>query len=156
MHTARPRMLPTSAVQRAGAGSRSLPMTSTAMPKAIGTQMARESTYPWNIVVVFGGRALEFVGVPEPGEQPEDADDHREGVVVDVARLHAAGDAGEPAHEARGAVHHDPVDHGLVAPGPQARAQAARAAGEEPVVEVVEAVLALEDRGDGPQARLDL
>ena len=31
---------PTSATQRAGAGLRSLPITRTAMPKAIGTQMA--------------------------------------------------------------------------------------------------------------------
>jgi hypothetical protein len=42
MQTARPNTEPTSAVQRAGAGLRSLPMASTATPKAIGSQIVSD------------------------------------------------------------------------------------------------------------------
>src|SRR5687768_6582601 len=144
MQTRRPKAEPTRAVQRAGSGFLSLPMASTAMPKAIGTQIVSERTYPWNIVVFVSVLAVQEEG--EEGEHREYARDHREGVVVDEAGLRAARHAREPADEPRGAVHHDPVDDGLVAPGPEPGAHAARAAREEPVVEVVEAVLALEDR----------
>src|SRR6185295_7271883 len=124
--TARPSSEPASAVQRTGIGFLSLPIASTAMPKAIGTQIVSERTYPWNIVSCSFPSRSEFLQVePEEREQREHAEDHRERIVVDVARLHAAGDAGEEADRLGGAVHHDPVDEGLVAPGPQARAQAA-------------------------------
>src|SRR5687768_9454733 len=153
MHTASPSTEPASAVQRAGSGLRSWPIASTATPKAIGTQMAAERRYPWRSIVVV---VLELLQVqPEEGEEREHAEDHRERVVVDEAGLRPARDAGEPADESRRAVHHDPVDHRLVAPGPQARAELARATGEEPVVELVEAVLALEDRGQHAEPRLD-
>src|SRR5712671_4491036 len=121
MQTASPRAEPASAVQRAGIGCLSLPIASTAMPKAIGTQIVSERMCPWSIVVVVVVVGLEFLQVqPEEREQREHAEDHGERVVVDVAGLGAARDAGEPADEARGAVHHDAVDDGLVAPGPQA------------------------------------
>ena len=55
-HSARPSTAPTSAVQRAGSGLRSLPMASTSTPKAIGTQITSERRYPWNIVIVVGVR----------------------------------------------------------------------------------------------------
>src|SRR5438132_581224 len=157
MATAKPSTAPASAVQRAVAGSRSLPMTSTAMPKAIGTQMARErSGSPWSIVVVVGVALLELPQEdPEEAQEGEYAEDHREGVVVDVAGLQAPRDAGEPDHQARRAVHHDAVDEGAVAPGPEPGADLACAAGEEPVVEVVEAVLALEDGGEHARLSLD-
>src|SRR5258708_23856337 len=147
MHTARPRIDAASAVQRAGAGLRSSPKTSTAIPKAIGTQMVSERRYPWNIVVVFlGRRDLGPAEVDEEeAQEREHAEDHRERVRIDVARLHAPRDPREPAVPRPSAVHHDAVDDGLVAPGPQARADAARSAGEEPVVELVEVVLVVQD-----------
>src|SRR5689334_15306238 len=136
-HTASPRSEPTSAVQRAGSGLASLPTTRTAMPKAIGTQITSERTYPWNIGSCSFPVRSELLQVePEERKQREHAEDHRERIVVDVARLHAPGHAGEKPDRPGGPVHHDPVDDGLVAPRPQARAHAARAAGEEPVVEV--------------------
>src|SRR5258708_11955489 len=152
-HTARPRIDPASAVQRAGAGLRSSPKTSTAIPKAIGTQMVSGRRYPWNIVVVFfGRRGLSPAEVDEEeAEEREHAEDHRERVGIDVARLHAPRDPREPADQMRSSVHHDAVDDRLVAPRPQARADAPRAAGEEPVVELVEVVLAIQDLDQGAQ-----
>src|SRR5687767_6023564 len=115
MQTRKPTIEPASAVHRAGSGFWSRPRASTATPKAIGTQMASERY--GSIVVVMGGRGLELAQIePEEGEEGEHAEDHRERVVVDEAGLEPAGHACEPADEARGAVHHDPVDHGLVAP----------------------------------------
>src|SRR3954470_198909 len=115
MQAAKPRSEPTSAVQRAGIGLRSLPASSTAMPKTIGTQIASERTYPWNIGCCSFPRRSELLQVePEEREQREHAEDHRERIVVDVARLHAAGDAGEKADHPGRAVHHDAVDDRLV------------------------------------------
>src|SRR5258706_4580739 len=113
------------------------------MPNTIGTQITSERMgRPWSMLLVYPQ-------VPEPQlKQQEPAEDRRECVVVDVAGLHPAGEPGEPADEPRGAVHHDAVDDRLVAPRPERGADAAHAAREEPVVEVVEAVLALEDGGD--------
>src|SRR5438132_6488976 len=124
MQTRSPRTEPASAVQRAGPGSWSRPMTSTAMPKRIGTQIASEMI----MVVVARLEALQLQ--PEPREDGEHAEDHRERVVVDVAGLHPSRDPGEPADQLRGAVHHDPVDDGAVTPGPEAVAHLARPAGE--------------------------
>ena len=60
-------------------------------------------------------------------------------------------DANQPI-EARRAVHEDAVDHAHVAALPEARADRARAAGEEERVELVEAVLAIEDPVDDAEA----
>src|SRR6185436_17160143 len=158
MQTAKPSTAPTRATRRTGSGCLSFPIASTAMPNAIGTQITSERRNPWNIVVVVAAWKVgsELLQVePEEREQREHAEDHRERIVVDVAGLHAAGHAREPADEARRAVDHDHVDDGLVAPRPESRAEAARAAGEEPVVEVVEAVLLLQDGGEHPGPALD-
>src|SRR5829696_2914803 len=66
---------PIRAIQRAAPASRSRPTASTARPATIGTQIARERN--------------GVTGSPHapPVEQHEHADDHRERVVVDVARL---------------------------------------------------------------------
>src|SRR5512140_3950443 len=105
-HTRKPRTEPARAVQRAGAGARSLPIARTAIPKAIGTQIVSVRRYPWNIVV-FARPVLRAEVHPEEGEEREHAEDHRERVVVDEARLHAARAAGDPSDEPRRAVHHD-------------------------------------------------
>src|SRR5579871_6318858 len=61
---------------------------------------------------------------PEPEEIPADqqdnADQHGEGIVIDVARLEAPGTAREDARDGRDPVRPEPVDDGAVAALPQA------------------------------------
>src|SRR3954463_1357484 len=140
-------MAPISAIQRTARSCSSRPSASRATPNTIGVQMAR-----------LKAPTLFFSLSAEPDEtrhQHEHADDHRERVVVDVARLQAAGDAGEPAHQVRAAVDHGAVDDGLVAPLPQADAQQAGAAREHVLVEPVHVVLVLEQGVDRLEHALD-
>src|SRR5512134_2235533 len=82
----------------------------------------------------------------EPEGEDHDPDQHAEGVLVDEAALEEPRYPGEPADDARRAVHHHAVDHRLVAGAPEAPAERPRAAGEEPRIKLVEAVLARDDR----------
>src|SRR6476661_6057076 len=84
---------PIRAIQRTARACSSRPSASSTVPNTIGVQMARLST-----PTLFFSLSAE---PDEPRHQHEDADDHCECVVVDVARLQAAGDAGEPAHQVR-------------------------------------------------------
>src|SRR5262245_42155119 len=133
MVTRKPSTAPASAIQRTRASSLT---ASASTPAAIGIQMASESS---------GQLAM-----PEPPDDPahadQDAEQHEEGIGIDQAGLDQADHAREPAHDARRAVHCQPVDHGLVAAAPETLAEAARAAGEEPGIQLVEAVLALDQR----------
>src|SRR6478735_7915681 len=81
-------MAPISAIQRTARACSSRPSASSAVPNTIGVQMARLRT-----PTLFFSLSAE---PDEPRHQHEDADDHRQRVVVDVARLQSAGDAGEP------------------------------------------------------------
>ncbi len=94
----------------------------------------------------------------EPHEvrhEPEHAQDHHQRIVVDVARLHPAHDAGDPADDLPGTVHHGAVDQGLVAALPQARTQCAGTAGDDVLVDPVEVVLVLEQDVDRHAGALD-
>src|SRR5262249_62406403 len=84
-------------------------------------------------------RGKETSFMPEPEGEDEDADQHRHRILVDEPGLHQAYHAGEPAHHARRAVHHEAVDHGLVAAAPEPLADAPRTADEQPRVQLVEA-----------------
>src|SRR5215207_8961560 len=94
----------------------SRPMASSTAPKRIGTQMAR-----LNIPIFAFLRGLSV----EPDEirhEDEDAQQHREGIVVDIAGLHPAHDAGHAADGLPRAVDDGTVDDALVAAFPQAGA----------------------------------
>src|SRR5512135_2803307 len=134
---ARPSKAPISAVWRTSAPWRS-PNASTSRPNRIGIQMLRLS------------QGVGFIVCPlwpaEPQrQQHEYADDHGERIVIDVAGLEQAHQPSDPADHARRAVDHEAVDDRHVADFPQAAADAARAAREEPVVEAVEAVFLHQD-----------
>src|SRR6478609_12205620 len=113
---------PISAIHRTARTCSSRPSASSTVPNTIGVQMARLST-----PTLFFSLSAE---PDEPRHQHEDADDHCECVVVDVAGLQPAGDAGEPADQVRAAVDHGAVDHRLVTALPQPHPQAARGARE--------------------------
>src|SRR5487761_2509610 len=138
--TARPSTAPICAIWRTSAAWRSL-NASTATPNAIGIQMVRLSQ---------GAEAITRpLNVPEPQrQQHEYADDHGEGVLVDVAGLEQAHHAADPADYARRAVDHKAVDDGHIAEFPQPVADRARAAGEKPLIEAVATVFLHQDVDD--------
>src|SRR4030042_1801823 len=85
--TMKPASAPARAIQRAAAASRSRPTASTARPAAIGTQTASDRYG----IMAFSPRP--------PGQEREDAEDHGERVMVDVARLHVAHERRGPADD---------------------------------------------------------
>src|SRR5258706_10080322 len=142
--TRKPSSAPASAILRCNGARSSPPQASTSRPARIGTQIARLSS--------ISSASSRKHAVLDHGVDRAHAEDHHEGVPVDQPALHQAHHAGEPAHQARGAVHHHAVDGHLVAALPQARADHARALREQPGVELVEAVLALDqgvERAEG-------
>ncbi len=64
--------------------------------------------------------------------------------MVEIAALYPAQGIGQHAHRARGTVHRDAVDEGPVTHYPEHLAHQLAAVGEEPLVELVETVLAVE------------
>src|SRR5687767_7931240 len=134
MVTRNPASAPTSATQRCSGARWSPPSARTSTPARIGSQMAKVRSTLVRFFLVF----------QEPESEDDHADQHAEGVLVDEAALEQAHHAREPPHQARAAVHDQAVDHGLVAGAPEALAEVARAGGEEPGVELVEAELALD------------
>src|SRR6478735_8591595 len=80
--TRNPAIAPASAIQRANAASRSRPTTSTATPATIGTQMASDR---YGVTGSLPSRVSRRSSHAPPVEQAEDADDHHERVVIDVA-----------------------------------------------------------------------
>src|SRR5512143_783749 len=157
--TRNPAIEPSSAIQRAGAGLRSRPTASTTQPATMGTQIASER---YGIIAPRSGAprdiraARSAAGLPgrrsssahPPRQQREEPDDHRERVVVDVARLHVAQQRGRPADDARGDIDEKAVDDRAVADVGEQATEPARTAGEEPVVEPVEVILVVEQRVD--------
>src|SRR5438874_5765470 len=73
-----------------------------------------------------------------PGDQRDDADQHGEGVMVDVSGLQPARLTGQFAGRRGDAVRPEPVDDHAVAGLPQPVAEREGALDEEPVVELVE------------------
>ncbi len=104
--TRNPATAPISAIQRATSrASRSRPTPSTATPATIGTQIASER---YGVVTPSPRSQLCAATHAPPVQQHEDADDHRERVVVDVARLDAAHQRRNQADEPRRAVDEEP------------------------------------------------
>ncbi len=149
------RARPTSAIQRAKPASRSRP---TAEHGDAGDdrhpdgerQVGRGHRCP-----TLATRRRASSDAP-PVEQPEDADDHHERVVVDVAGL----DAPESAPTTKPTSFAEPltIQPSMIVRSPtfDAKRPSQRdAAGEEPVVEAVEVVLVVEQRVDRPEARGD-
>src|SRR3989344_2451139 len=95
--TAKPRTAPSSALTRAACGPRSPPVNSTATPAMIGVQMARLSKGNPCIIWSFSSGSAHV----RQRQQQQHADDHREGIVVDIARLQLADHRGEPADQPR-------------------------------------------------------
>src|SRR3990172_2107149 len=127
--------------RRARLALRSPPVASTATPPMIGSQVAMLNKC-WLSM---------RLAVEENGDQQEQAEDHGEGVVVHVARLDVARDRRPPADHARRAVHRQAVYEFHVADPPQQSTEAARAGGEDGVVELVKAVFAHQDGVGQPE-----
>nr|GEU28382.1 hypothetical protein [Tanacetum cinerariifolium] len=85
----------------------------------------------------------------EVDQEPQDAQDHHERVVVDVTSLAQARQLREPVHDLGAAVDQQAVDQGLVADIPQAVTEHAGAAGKHHFVELVHVVLVVQQRVDG-------
>src|SRR6185312_15650476 len=167
--TTKPATAPIIAIQRAKPASRSRPKPSTAKPATIGTQIASDR---YGVVkgaptlaasplrcprrgsnsTLGAARRVESPDVP-PVEQSEDADDHHERVVVDIAGLDAPEFARDEADELRRAIDGPAVDDRPVAVVRRETSEPARPAGKEPVVETIEVVLVVEQRVDRPAAR---
>ena len=67
----------------------------------------------------------------EDPEQGEQAQDHGEGIVVQITGLYVAYNAGPPAHRPRRAVNDEPIDKRDITGAPQQIAGGASAAGEK-------------------------
>src|SRR5690606_11895633 len=117
MVTANPATAVSRARARASGALRSEPVASTSKPPRIGIQIARlRRGIP--VIVTFRSvrrRGGAFVVIQDPsvprsaavepeGQQHEYADDHREGVLVDVAGLEQAAGLRHPAHQLGGAI----------------------------------------------------
>src|SRR5829696_5933840 len=118
------------------------PVISTASPETIGTQIASESKD--TPCIRSSASLLSSPFDDDQREQYEDAENHRERVVIDVTRLQVPQDLRRPADEPSRAVHHETVDQSYVADFPQPGAREPRAACEKPRVQLVESVLAVE------------
>src|SRR4051812_44583 len=137
--TRNPAIAPTSATMRPSRGWRSPPAASTITPATMGTQTERLSQWVALSKMFLALRSAGIEDAVQPQrEDQEHADDHAERIVIDVPRLDPAHDAGDPADDARRAVHHDAVDQGDVAVSPERCSEVACPAGESPVIEPVE------------------
>src|SRR5215831_3693025 len=143
MVTAKPATAPTSASQRATGASLSRFTASTITPATIGTQIER---------LRYGSMRAARLAPDPPGQQREDADDHGEGVVIDVPRLDVPQQRRGQLDDLRRAVHEEAVDDRAVADVGEQRADAPEAAGEEPVVEAVDVVVVREELVERPAA----
>src|SRR5207248_1012287 len=86
-----------------------------------------------------------------PSDQGDDADQHGEGVVVDIAGLQPACFPRQFAGRSRDAVGPEPVDDRRIAGLPQPLAERESGAHEEPVIELVEVPFVEEKQIDGPE-----
>src|SRR5665213_1505213 len=90
-------------------------------------------------------RIGQFIGAStrkhQPGDQQSDADQHREGVVVEVAGLQAHGALRDVEDAGRYAVRAKAVDQPAIALLPQEAAEPLGRANEDEVIELVEVPL---------------
>src|SRR5688572_32644070 len=91
----------------------------------------------------------------QPAEQQRQADDHGEGIVVEIAGLDAAHDVCERRDGPGAAIDQPPVDYSLVAAPPEASAEVAHASRHHVLVEPVEVVLVHEQPVRAREARSD-
>src|SRR5690606_12142753 len=114
-----------------------LPSASTIAPPRTGSQMRMLRRGQFDTYRLPSGPVVN-----EHGQQHDQADDHRECIVVEAARLQAARDTRHQADQARGPVDRDAVDHPAVDHvGALAQLQAAAREATDP--EVVGPVLVL-------------
>ena len=78
----------------------------------------------------------------EEGDEQEQPNDHGKGVVIDVAGLHVAHDARQPADCTRAAVHRQAINDLHIAEPPQQVAQTTCTTGEHLLIELVKSILA--------------
>src|SRR5258706_12718805 len=74
----------------------------------------------------------------EPGDEGRDADQHREGIVIEVAGLQPDHVAGDVEHPGRDPVRPEAIDQPAVAALPEQAAEPDRGADEDEVVKLVE------------------
>src|SRR5687768_2019458 len=141
--TTKPASAPASAIQRAAAASRSRPTARTARPATIGTQTASER---YGVITCLSVK---------PGKQCEDADDHRERVVVDVTGLDVPQQRRAPADGARRSVDEEPVDDRAIADVRQERSKLPCPGAEDDFIETVEVVLVVQQRVDRAEPAAD-
>src|SRR6185369_3829475 len=110
------------------------PSSSTTIAPAIGSQ----------ITTLSNGQFISSRPEHEPTDERREADDHRERVVVEVARLEIARDARDEPDGLRAAVHDRAVDQHLVADLPEEPAEKPPAPRKHVLVEPVEVVLVRE------------
>src|SRR5215467_690490 len=109
------------------------PSSSTTIAPAIGSQMTRLSS--GRFIVVPASRPEH-----EPTDEHCETDDHRERVVIEVARLEPACDARDEPDRLRAAVHDRAVDQRLVADFPEEAAEEPPAPRDHVLVEPIEVV----------------
>src|SRR5690606_11993961 len=121
------------------------PMARVTRPPRIGSQTSRLSK---GIALWRGSgvtsRSWSVQGTDEHGQHQDQAEDHREGVVVEVPGLGAAADAGRQVDDPGRTVHEQPVDDPGIEPAEHA-AQRVAATCQAVDPQAVEAVLVLED-----------
>src|SRR5687768_13418929 len=125
--------------------ARRSPNSSVSAPPAIGSQISRLSRGKAGGI----GSSLSFSTAPgQHGQQRDEAEDHGEGVVVEVAGLQVAQQRRGAVDDHGGAVDQDAVDQAGVAALAREPAEAEAAAREAADPQVVEAVLVLEQAHD--------
>src|SRR5690606_13637813 len=111
--------------------ARSEPSASTTTPAKIGSQ----------IRMLRIGQSIASTLKREPADQHGQRDDHRECVVIEIARLEPPRDARHDTYRACAAVHDEPVDQELITDPPEHPAHAARRPCDHVLVDPVEVVL---------------
>src|SRR3954470_23354135 len=131
----------TSVVQ--SATQRALRLPASSSPLSI--MMNSVPTSGRNVVIERMGQLAMSVPSPgrehEPGDERRDADQHGEGVMIEVAGLHAHNIARDVEHARRDAVRTEAVDQPAVALEPERTAQPFDGAHQQDVVDLVEVPL---------------
>src|SRR5687767_11740318 len=131
-----------SEIQRPIAMERS-PSTSTATPARMGSHTMTEVRPRPSIAALSALNPQQ-----DPAEEHGEADDHPEGVGVQITALHAPQSKADALDHGGAAVHERAVDHGFVSAVPQAATEHAACSGQHVLVEPVEAVFVVENAFD--------
>src|SRR5579883_2723129 len=131
-----------SAIQRALRATASLSPRKTRMKAtpASGRKVTRERRGQFSMKARSGDLPQEI-----PGDEGDDADQHDEGVVVEIAGLQPCGPNGDLDRGSRQPVGPEPIDDGAVALLPEIESQRHCRAHEEQIVELVEIPLVEEE-----------